>query len=93
MTRAAFAATITPEPRGDEPNRLSGEVTAVHFLGSLIRYVVMLTNGDEIAVRVPIKGVKTEINQGDWVSISFDPINTHVYEYPTLGLQAELEAS
>ena len=85
--------SIKSEPRGDEPNRLSGEVTAVHFLGSFIRYVVMLTNGDEIAARVPIKGVNTEINQGDWISISFDPMNTHVYEYPTLGLQGELEES
>ncbi len=85
--------SITPEPRGDEHNRLSGDVTEVHFLGSFIRYVVKLTNGDEIAARVPIKMVKTEINQGDWVSIAFDPMNTHVYEYPTLGLQGELEAS
>jgi ABC-type Fe3+/spermidine/putrescine transport system ATPase subunit len=85
--------SVTPEPRGDEPKRLSGEVTAVYFLGSFIRYVVMLTNGDEIAARVPIKGVDTEIKQGDWVSISFDPTNTHIYEYPTLGLQGELEAN
>ena len=68
-------------------------MTAVHFLGSFIRYVVKLTNGDEIAARVPIKEAKTEINHGDWVSVSFDPVNTHVYEYPTLGLQSELEAS
>ena len=85
--------SIMPEPKGDEPNRLSGEVTAVHFLGSFIRYVVMLTNGDVIAARVPIKEVNTEINKGDWVSISFDPMNTHIYEYPTLGLQGELEAN
>lgn len=85
--------SVTPEPRGDEPNRLSGEVTAVHFLGSFIRYVVMLANGDKIAARVPIKEANTEINQGDWVSVNFDPANTRVYEYPTLGLQGELEAS
>jgi len=62
-------------------------------LGSFIRYVVMLTNGDVIAARVPIKEVNTEINKGDWVSISFDLMNTHIYEYPTLGLQGELEAN
>jgi len=84
---------ITPEPRGDEPNRLSGEVSEVHFLGSFIRYAVKLTNGDEIASRVPIREARNNINQGDWVSISFDPADTHVYEYPTLGLQGELEAS
>jgi ABC-type Fe3+/spermidine/putrescine transport system ATPase subunit len=85
--------SITPEPRGDEPNRLSGEVTEVHFLGSFIRYVVKLTNGDEIAARAPIREAKKEINEGDWVSVSFDPANTHVYEYPPFGLQRELEAS
>jgi ABC-type Fe3+/spermidine/putrescine transport system ATPase subunit len=85
--------TITPEPRGDEPNRLSGEVTEVHFLGGFTRYVVRLANGDEIAARIPIRDAKTEINEGDWVSLSFDPLKTHVYEYPTLGLPGELEAS
>ena len=85
--------SITSVPKGDEINRLSGEVKAVHFLGSSIRYVVKITNGDEIAARVSIKGSQAEINQGDWVSVSFDPSNTHVYEYPTLGLQMELEAS
>jgi ABC-type Fe3+/spermidine/putrescine transport system ATPase subunit len=84
---------ITPEPRGDEPNRLSGEVTAVHFLGSFTRYVVKLTNGDVLASRVPVHDAKAEINPGDWVSISFEPENTHIYEYPTLGLPSELEAS
>lgn len=85
--------SITPKPRGDESNRRSGEVTAIYFLGSFTRYVVKLTNGDEIASRAPVKGVKVEINQGDWVSVSFDPRSTHIYEYPTLGLQSELEAS
>jgi ABC-type Fe3+/spermidine/putrescine transport system ATPase subunit len=84
---------ITPEPRGDEPNRLSGEVTDVHFLGSFTRYAVRLANGDEIAARVPIREDRGDISHGDWVSISFDPANTHVYEYPTLGLPSELEAS
>jgi len=85
--------SITPEPRGDEINRRSGEVTAVYFLGSFTRYVVKLTNGDEIASRTPVKEAKVEINQGDWVSVNFDPGNTHIYEYPTLGLPSELEAS
>ena len=39
--------SVTPEPTGEEPNRLSGEVVEVHFLGSHIRYVIKLSNGDE----------------------------------------------
>jgi ABC-type Fe3+/spermidine/putrescine transport system ATPase subunit len=85
--------SISPQPKGDEPNRLSGEVKAVQFLGGFTRYVVRLANGDQLAMRVPIKASATEINKGDWVSTSFDPEDTHVYEYPTLGLQSELEAS
>ncbi len=84
---------ITPEPVGDEPNRLSGEVKEVHFLGSYIRYAVRLTNGDEVAARLPVGEAEAEIRHGDWVSISFDPADTHIYEYPTLGLPSELEAS
>ena len=85
--------TVTPEPTGEEPNRLSGEIVEVHFLGSHIRYVIKLSNGDEIAARVPLKEARTELKHGDWVSVSFDPANSHVYEYPMLGLQSELEAS
>jgi ABC-type Fe3+/spermidine/putrescine transport system ATPase subunit len=85
--------SVTPEPRGDEPNRLSGEIVEVHFLGSHVRYVIRLTNGDEVAARVAIKEARNELNHGDWVSISFDPMNSHIYEYPMLGLQSELEAS
>jgi len=85
--------SLTPEPRGDETNRLSGEVTAVQFLGSFTRHIIKLTNGDEIASRIPVKETIAEISRGDWVSISFDSGDTHVYEYPTLGLQSELEAT
>ena len=84
---------VTPEPTGEEPNRLSGEIVEVHFLGSHIRYVIKLSNGDEIAARVPLKEARTELKHGDWVSVSFDPVNSHVYEYPMLGLQGELEAN
>ncbi len=85
--------SVSPEPKVDSPNRLSGEIVEVHFLGSHIRYVIRLSNGDEVAARVPLKEARTELKHGDWVSISFDPANSHVYEYPMLGLQSELEAS
>ncbi len=85
--------SISSEPRGDELNRLSGEVRAVQFLGGFTRYVVRLANGDELAARIPVKLTISEVNEGDWVSVSFDPEDTYVYEYPTLGLQGELEAT
>ncbi len=85
--------SVSAEPRGDEPNRLSGEVRAVQFLGSFTRYVVRLTNGDELAARVPIRLTEAGVNEGDWVSVSFDPEDTYVYEYPALGLPSELEAT
>ncbi len=84
---------LMPEPRGDLTNRLSGEVVEVHFLGSFIRYTVRLTNGDRLAARLPVHEEEMGIKQGDWVSVSFDPSDTHLYEYPPLGLQRELEAS
>jgi ABC-type Fe3+/spermidine/putrescine transport system ATPase subunit len=84
--------TISPEARYDEKNRASGEVEAKHFLGEWIRYTVKLTNGDILAVRVPISSDIVSISEGDWVSVSFDPSHTYVYEFPAQGLKRELEA-
>jgi ABC-type Fe3+/spermidine/putrescine transport system ATPase subunit len=84
--------TISPEARYDEKNRASGEVEAKHFLGEWIRYTIKLTNGDILAVRVPISSDIVSISEGDWVSVSFDPSHTYVYEFPAQGLKRELEA-
>ncbi len=83
---------VSPVPRGDERNRLSGEVKDVQFLGSYVRYVLRLTNGDEIAARAPVHTAEGAIQRGDWVSVSFDPAQAQLFEYPPLGLQRELEA-
>ena len=83
---------VSPVPKGDEQNRLSGEVREVQFLGSYVRYVVRLTNGDEVAARAPVHQVEAGIQRGDWVSVSFDPALAQLFEYPPLGLARELEA-
>jgi ABC-type Fe3+/spermidine/putrescine transport system ATPase subunit len=84
---------VSSEPRSDQPNKLSGEVVEVHFLGSFIRYTMRLTNGDRLSARLPVHEEEMGIKQGDWVSVSFDTSDSHLYEYPPLGLQSELEAS
>lgn len=82
---------LSPWPHGDELNRLSGEVETIHFLGGWKRYTVRLANRDIIAVRVPIGSAMDSVAEGDWVSVSYDPAHTHVYESPTQGLKRELE--
>lgn len=76
----------------DDEEGLPGDVTAVRFLGSFIRFEVRLYNGDVVAARVPMDGSRRGIGLKDRVRISIDPHSTMVYEYPTLGLQRELEA-
>jgi putative spermidine/putrescine transport system ATP-binding protein len=82
---------ISNEARGDEVNRVSGEVEAVYFLGAWRRYTVRLVNKDVIAIRVPIGSSQDVINVGEWVSISFNPSITQVYEAPHYELKDELE--
>jgi len=83
--------SISPRARGGKENRFSGEVEAIHFLGEWTRYTVRLTNGDQVAARVPTGSPVKAVAVGDWVSVSFSPVHTHVYESPTIGLQRELE--
>lgn len=78
-----------PYPKESE-NRLSGEVIETHFLGEWVRYSVRLVNGDVISSRVPV-GSSLELRNGSWASLSFEPVNTYVYESPAIGLQSELE--
>lgn len=83
--------TLSTDPHDKEQNRLSGEIETIHFLGGWKRYSVRLTNRDILAVRVPISLAKDSVTEGEWVSLSFDPTNTHVYEFPPKGLKRELE--
>jgi iron(III) transport system ATP-binding protein len=71
---------------------LSGEVTAVRFLGNFTRYEVRLVNGDLLAAKVPSSRPGSALKLEQRVKVSFDPRNTFVYDYPALGLKRELEA-
>jgi ABC-type Fe3+/spermidine/putrescine transport system ATPase subunit len=83
--------TLSPEPQGGELNRLSGEIETIHFLGEWKRYTVRLANRDVVAVRVPSSSAMDSLTERDWVSVSFNPVHTQVYEYPAQGLKRELE--
>jgi len=80
--------------KGPPPPRkasLTGEVSAIQFLGSFVRCEVKLDNGDHVAVKVPMGQREPRLKLGERVSIVYDPRNTLVYDYPTLGLRRELE--
>ena len=85
-------ARIHPASRGSNGISLKGVVAAVRFLGGSARYEVRLSNGDALAVRVPLNGTRRTIKSGDHVRVSIDPNKIAVYDYPPLGLQRELEA-
>ncbi|MDH5791998.1 MAG: ABC transporter ATP-binding protein, partial [Candidatus Bathyarchaeota archaeon] len=70
---------------------LLGEVSAVQFLGSFVRYEVTLDNGDHMAAKTPIGRLKRRLEMGERVTVVYDPRKTLVYDYPTLGLRHELE--
>jgi ABC-type Fe3+/spermidine/putrescine transport system ATPase subunit len=83
--------TLSHLPYGNELNRYSGEIETIHFLGEWKRYTIRLANKDIVAIRVPISSAMDSLTEGDWVSVSFDPVHTHVYESPAQGLKRELE--
>ncbi len=77
-----------PPPPGEAS--LPGEVSEIHFLGSFVRCGVKLDNGDRVAAMIPI-GRRELFRPGERVRVVYDPRNTLVYDYPTLGLRRELE--
>ena len=74
------------------PNAISGDVSGAHFMGTFVRYEVRLDNGDRIAALRPSDLGLEKLKIGDRVMIAFEPSNTSVFDYPTLGLKRELEA-
>ena len=78
--------------KGEEKAALLGDILAVQFLGSSIRYEIRLENGDRMAARIPTGMVGPSFKPGDRVFIAFDPEDALVYGYPALGLLQELEA-
>jgi ABC-type Fe3+/spermidine/putrescine transport system ATPase subunit len=76
----------------EAPNAISGDVSEAHFMGTFVRYEVRLDNGDHIAALRPSDLGLERLQIGDRVMITFEPNNTSVFDYPTLGLKRELEA-
>ncbi|MEM2905275.1 MAG: ABC transporter ATP-binding protein [Candidatus Bathyarchaeia archaeon] len=75
---------------GDLPNALRGEVKALRFLGSFMRFEVRLENGDEVACKCPTARAPS-LSVGEKVAVSFTPGDALVYSYPPVGLRRELE--
>jgi ABC-type Fe3+/spermidine/putrescine transport system ATPase subunit len=82
---------VQPGPPKSRGAFLLGEVSAVQFLGSFVRYEVTLDNGDHMAAKTPIGRLKRRLEMGERVTVVYDPRKTLVYDYPTLGLRHELE--
>ena len=83
---------LTRDDPGTGMNVLDGEITRKYFLGNSIRFEVKLKNGDRVSSLVMTDDPIGRLKMGDRVRVSFNPRNTLVYDYPTLGLRHELEA-
>lgn len=70
-------------------NGLPGTVTDVQFMGSYLRYKVMLGTDDRALVDLPI--THERVYAGDRVMVEFDPTDTIVFERPSEGLREVLK--
>jgi ABC-type Fe3+/spermidine/putrescine transport system ATPase subunit len=70
-------------------NALPGTVQEVQFMGSFLRYRVMLETDDPVLVDLPIQHER--VYAGDRVMVEFDPTDTIVYERPPEGLREVLK--
>lgn len=74
--------------RGFKANSLPGTVEEVQFMGSYLRYKVMLETEETALVDLQIPHER--INAGERVMVEFDPIDTIMYERPPEGLREVL---
>jgi len=70
-------------------NGLPGTVTEVQFMGSYLRYKVMLETDEPVLVDLPIPHER--VYAGDRVMVEFDPTDTIVFERPSEGLREVLK--
>lgn len=75
----------------DAVNTLRGELIKANFIGTFIRYEVKLDNGDIMAALEPSDSGPAKLQLGDRVMLTFEPDHCIVFDYPTLGLNRELE--
>ncbi len=69
-------------------NTVPGEVREVQFMGSFLRYEIMLATDDPVLVDLPIQDER--VYAGDRVIVEFNPIDTLVFERPPEGLREVL---
>ncbi len=70
-------------------NSVPAKVLDTQFMGSYLRYLVMLETGDPVLIDLPIP--HRRVNAGERVMVEFDPTDTLVYERPTEGLREVLK--
>ncbi|MCK4445061.1 MAG: TOBE domain-containing protein, partial [Thermoplasmata archaeon] len=70
-------------------NSLPATVLDVQFMGSYLRYMVMLETGDPVLVDLPIPHER--VYAGERVMVEFDPTDTLVFERPSEGLREVLK--
>lgn len=70
-------------------NALSGTVQDVQFMGSFLRYTIMMETDDSVLVDLPIPHER--VYAGDRVMVEFDPTETIVFERPPEGLREVLK--
>jgi ABC-type Fe3+/spermidine/putrescine transport system ATPase subunit len=73
----------------ERDNTLVGKVEKVTFEGTVMRYVIRLSNQDSFVVIRPSLTEKW-IDVGENVTLSFPPEKTHVFAYPEAGLSEEI---
>jgi putative spermidine/putrescine transport system ATP-binding protein len=70
---------------------LTGEITAIRFLGSHKRYEIRLSNGDRCASLITTSIRSLTFRIGEKIQVNFNPIDAVVFNYPARGLIRELE--
>jgi ABC-type Fe3+/spermidine/putrescine transport system ATPase subunit len=70
-------------------NALPGKVQEVEFMGSYLRYRIMLETDDPVLVDLPIPHER--VYAGDRVMVEFDPTETIVFDRPPEGLREVLK--
>jgi ABC-type Fe3+/spermidine/putrescine transport system ATPase subunit len=73
----------------EKENSLPGKITDRIFMGSYLRYRVMLCTDDSVLVEVPEADDKT-FNIGDEINVKFRPKKLLVYPQPREGLKEVL---
>jgi ABC-type Fe3+/spermidine/putrescine transport system ATPase subunit len=71
-------------------NGLQGTVKGVTFEGTVTRYEILLANEDKVIVTMPSLAGEP-YNEGEKITVSFEPEKSHVFSYPLRGLLDELK--